>query len=132
MKQICRNLEFEKLDEETARAAYETYECVIAHMISDLQYGKREEVTVNWEELLDLRAFDAKGELHVFDRNGTKSAVRITETGEPKDSLVKYCKLRNGMNLMVKEYLEPDEDGQAVVKYTRPFAMWKGGKHGAV
>lgn len=123
MKQICRNLEFEKLDEEAAKAAYETYEFVIAHMISELQYGKIEDVTVNWEELLDLRAFDESGELHIFDRNGTKSAVRIAEKGKPEESIVKYCKMRNGMELAVKEYLEPDEDGQAVVKYTRPFAM---------
>lgn len=123
MKQICRNLEFEKLDKETAKAAYENYDFVIAHMISELQFGKKEDVTVNWNELVDLRAFDEKGELHIFDRNGIKSAVRITEKDAPEESIVKYCKMRNGMELAVKEYLEPDEDGQAVVKYTRPFAM---------
>ena len=39
------------------------------------------------------------------------------------DSILKSYLMRNGKKLVVKEYLQPDEDGQAVVKYTRPLSM---------
>ena len=70
-----------------------------------------------------MRAFKEKEELHIFERNGETKAVHVFETDEVKDIILKSYLMRNGKKLVVKEYLQPDEDGQAVVKYTRPLSM---------
>lgn len=123
MVQIVENLEMENLMLEEARESLKKYDFAIVHMISEMQYGQMSSVTVNWEELLELRAFKEREELHIFERNGERTAVHITETGEVEDSILKYYLMRNGKKLAVKEYLQPDEDGQAVVRYTRPVYM---------
>lgn len=118
------NLTFEKLTIEKAKKKISDYDFVIAHMISELQYGRTEDVTVNWEELLELRAFSATEELRVWSDGSEHKAQCCKETGTaPDDTLEFTYAMRNGKKLAVKEYLEPDEDGQVVVVYTRPFDM---------
>ncbi|WP_302419414.1 hypothetical protein [Blautia marasmi] len=123
MAQIVENLEVEELTLEEARATLGNYDFAIVHMISQMQYGEIDSINVNWEELLELRAFNDKEELHVFDRNGESKAVHVFETGNVKDIIIKSYLMRNGKKLVVKEYLQPDEDGQAVASYNRPFSM---------
>lgn len=72
MKQIVENLEMESLTLEEARDSLGDYEFAIVHMISEMQYGTMDKIAVNWEELLELRAFKEDEELHIFDRNGEK------------------------------------------------------------
>ena len=126
MMQITRGLTARTVDMDEARQAFGAYEWAIVHMISDMQYGPAAQVQVNWEELIELRAFSADGELHVYEDGDGLTAVMLTETPEAKESgsvLVKLREMKNGKSLYVKEYLEPDEDGQAVAVYARPFAM---------
>ncbi|SCJ09777.1 CRISPR-associated protein [uncultured Clostridium sp.] len=107
------------------------YPYMIAHMYSDIQCGENVHDEINWDELVELRAFDEKGELHIYEQNGGLKAVEITETEDCKeDTVVKYYPVRKAVCasakrcvLAVKEYLEDDEDGQAVVVYTRPFGL---------
>ena len=107
------------------------YPYVIAHMYSAILCGDSVHEKINWNELVELRAFDEKGELHVYEQNGGLKAVEILETEDCKeDTVVKRYAVRGAVSnsakpcyLAVKEYLEADEDGQAVVVYTRPFRL---------
>lgn len=123
MKQITEHLKAEMLEIEEARASFAGYKYAIVHMISERQYGTTENVKVNWEELVDLRAFSDKEELHVFERGGKLQAVRMVEDGEARETVTRRSPVGNGKQLVVKEYLAPDEDGQAVVVYTRPCGI---------
>lgn len=107
------------------------YPYVIAHMYSGILCGDSVHEKINWSELVELRAFDEKGELHVYEQNGGLKAVEILEIEDCKeDTVVKRYAVRGVVSnsakpcyLAVKEYLEADEDGQAVVVYTRPFRL---------
>lgn len=107
------------------------YLCVIAHMYSGIVCGEGVHDQINWQELVELRAFDETGELHVYEHRGDLKAVEIVETEDSKeDTVVKYYSVRKSVcasakpcRLKVKEYLEADEDGQAVVVYTRPVGL---------
>lgn len=107
------------------------YPYVIAHMYSDILCGDGVHERINWDELVELRAFGEKGELHVYEQNGGLKAVEILETEDSReDTVVKRYAVRGAVSnlvrpcyLVVKEYLEADEDGQAVVVYTRPFRL---------
>ncbi len=130
MKQITKYLHMEKLDLSQAKEQTAKYDYVIAHMMSELQYGPAEEVQINWEELLELRAFDEEGELHVFGSPEDLQAVRVCEVDRGGDYLVKSYRMRDQKILKVREYLAVDEDGQAVTVYTRPFAVTEDTEYG--
>ena len=55
------------------------YPYVIAHMYSDILCGNCVHDGINWDELVELRAFDEKGELLVRMADGT---VRTVYAGE--------------------------------------------------
>ncbi len=118
--------ELSELEKKAAQYPY-----MIAHMYSDILCGDSVHEKINWAELVELRAFGEKGELHVYEQNGGLKAVEILETEDCReDTVVKHyavrkavCSSANLSYLAVKEYLEADEDGQAVVVYTRPFRL---------
>ncbi|MCI9490924.1 hypothetical protein AALC75_02805 [Lachnospiraceae bacterium 48-42] len=134
MEQITEKLNMEEIEAEKAKEQIGRYDYIIAHMISDLQYGVPGDVQIQWDELVELRAFNRTEELHVFehewDSPGKLRAVRISETEGGGDCLVKSYRMRNGKILNIKEYLAADEDGQAVVVYTRPFAVTEEAEYG--
>lgn len=131
-KQIAEHLFIESVDLEEAKALAGKYDYVIAHMISELQFGTPGEVVVNWEELLELHAFGLDGELHVFGSPGELEAVKVSEEEGCLEFLEKSYRMRNQSILKVREYLKADEDGQAVVVYTRPFAVVKEGQSNGI
>ena len=70
------------------------YPYVIAHMYSDILCGNCVHDGINWDELVELRAFDEKGELHVYEQNGSLKAVEITEkenADAEEDTVIKMC-----------------------------------------
>ena len=89
MAQIVENLEVENLTMEEAKVSLGNYDFAIVHMISQMQYGEMDSIIVNWEELLEMRAFKEKEELHIFERNGETKAVHVFETDEVKDIILK-------------------------------------------
>lgn len=124
MSEKTESLMFRKISINEARRRLAEYPFSIVHMMSELQYGKTEELTVNWDELLELRAFSEKAELRIFQGNDGMEAQYCVETQDTTENvIILEYNMKNGKKLAVKEYLEPDKDGQAVVKYTRPFAM---------
>lgn len=124
MSKQIKNLEFENITIEEAKTRISGYDFCIVHMVSEFQYGRTEDVSVNWEELLELRAFSDQEELRVYRGEHELKAQCCKEMSESSEDVIKLSyQMRNGQKLTVKEYLEPDEDGQAVVMYTRPVSM---------
>ncbi len=123
VRQIADHLYMEKTDLEEAKGRVAGYGYVIAHMISQLEFGTPDEVRINWEELIELHAFGPQGELHVFGGPGELEAVTVREEENCQEFLEKSYLMRDHRVLKVREYLAADEDGQAVVVYTRPFAV---------
>lgn len=124
-RRIEDHLYIERMDLEKAKSLVGGYDYVIAHMISELQFGMPDQVNINWEELEELHAFGLKGELHVFGAPGELEAVKVEEREGCREFLEKRYLMRNHSTLKVREYLAADEDGQAMVVYTRPFAVEK-------
>lgn len=124
MSEVIKGLEFSKITIDEAKNRFSGYPYAIVHMMSELQYGRTEDISVNWDELIELRAFSETEELRVYQGNSGMTAQCCTEVSSVSDDavLIEY-EMRNGGRLSVKEYLEPDEDGQAVVVYTRPCGM---------
>ena len=124
MVKEIKNLDIRAITREEAQQRITDYTYGIVHMMSELQYGRIEELTVNWNELIELRAFSEKGELRIFQGNDGMVAQCCTETADVSNHvIILEYDMKNGKKLKVKEYLAQDEDGQAVVRYTRPFAM---------
>ena len=132
MRQITDHLCMETLDLQQAKELAGGYDYVIAHMMSDLQYGPAGQVQIDWEELLELRAFNQEEELRVFGSPEALQAVRIRELDGGGDHLVKAYPMRNRKILKVKEDLAADEDGQAVTVCVRPFAVMEDTAYGRV
>ena len=118
----------ENLDWEAARAECMSYENALVYMISRMLCGKTEQVAdkINWEECTEARFFSEQGELHFFDYEGERKAVRVTEDEKEADCIDKAYGLTGklkgaaiGQEVVVREYIEYDEDGQAVVGLTR-------------
>lgn len=135
-EQITEKLYMEEIEVQKVKELTDQYDYIIAHMISDLQYGAPGDVQIQWDELVEFRAFNRTEEIHVFEHECDSpekiKAVRVFETEGGGDCLVKSYRMRNGKILKVKEYLAADEDGQAVVIYTRPFAVTEEAEYGRV
>lgn len=124
MSDKIRGLEIQNITLEEAKQRLPEYTYGIVHMFSELQCDTMDKISVNWNELMELRAFSEQGELRVYESGNGMAAQCCTETQEDTlDAIIIKYKMSNGKTLAVKEYLEPDEDGQAVVQYTRPFAV---------
>ena len=131
-EKIADYLYMKKTDLEEAKAHAAGYDYVIAHMISELAFGTPDQVKINWEELIELHALRLDSELHVFGAPGELEAVTVEEEEGCVEFLEKSYSMRNHGILKVREYLAADEDGQAVVVYTRPFAIEKEAQDGRI
>ncbi len=104
------------------RIADHTY--ALVYMISEILLCRTSELPeIDWEECIEARFFDNDKELHIFEKDGRMQAVEITEE-DGSDCLVRKYQLAKrftdaGDLLCVHEYLDYDEDGQAVVGLTR-------------
>ncbi|MCI9101288.1 MAG: hypothetical protein HFH59_05430 [Lachnospiraceae bacterium] len=100
------------------------YEYALVYMISEMLLCKTSELPkVNWEECLEARFFSKDKELHIYEEDEEWKAVEVTEENE-RDCLVRRYQLANrfkslGALLCVHEYLDYDDDGQAMVSLTR-------------
>ncbi|MCD8109614.1 MAG: hypothetical protein LUE14_05885 [Clostridiales bacterium] len=112
------------LEEAKEKAGHYPY--LLAHMMSEVLFGKNAVDNLVWEELLDARFFSENEELHIFRCEGEWMAVVATDTddGNPDDILTLTYpvagKFRGaGRELAVRQYLSADEDGQMIVNLTR-------------
>lgn len=122
---------------EDAKELTKKMDYVIAHGISTIARGNAEDTDIPWDELVELRAFSETSEVHVFELDGEWKAVYTEECTEEQitsgdqsltaaDAIDKGYAMTGGGMLYVREYLNPDDDGQAVVAAVRPYAVKKG------
>lgn len=87
-------------------------------------------LSIDWDECLDVRCFSKEKEIHFFKHKGDWKAVLIED--DPDDvSVIRSYSLSHtpeqikGDRIFVKEYLAYDEDGQAVPVCTRLAGVGK-------
>lgn len=115
---------------EVAKKMIEGFDYALIYMISEVILKKIDKTdiveSINWEECEEARFFSENKEIHFFRENGKLQAVKTSDDkNESKmDWMQKKYKLaskfRNlGRSVLVKEYLEYDEDGQVRIAQTR-------------
>lgn len=119
-----RSFEIQEMSWEEAIEAAKGYEYALMYTLSAVLFGRVEEVLeqADWRECMEARFFNQAGELHLFDYNGRKKAVCVMDgQGEQIQREYELAGIfqKCGKYLTVKEYLEPDEDGQMVTVMTR-------------
>ena len=101
------------------------YKYALVYMMSHVHFCKVEKLPpIDWSECLEARFFSKEGEVHIYEEDEVLKAVKIT-ADEQAERIVKKYEINQGRfkgigkYLCVEEYLEYDEDGQAVVVLTR-------------
>lgn len=97
--------------------------------MSSLSLGKTPR-EIETEELLEARFFDEEQEIRLFRREEEWKAVSLVR--ETKDSVLEnwYPVIKEekfGRKILVRQYLDTDEDGQTIVTVTC-LAGWEGGE----
>jgi len=107
-----------------ARAQSTSYSYALLYMISGVKLCRAEGIgQIDWEECQEARFFSEGRELHVFEGEDGMKAVEVTDA-DGNGVIIKEFLLDNrfssvGSSVLVQEYLEYDEDGQAYVANTR-------------
>ena len=115
---------FEKMEVSKACAAIPEYEYALLYMISEVVLAKTDSIVeINWAECIEARFFLADKELHFFEADGEMQVAEVSD-GDGQDEVVKVYELAGkfqdmGKTVLVKEYIDYDEDGQANVVLTR-------------
>lgn len=100
------------------------YKYALVYMLSEVILCRTEQLKeADFRECTEARFFSPEGELHIFETEDGMQAVEVTDDGM-EDCLLKKYELapkfsEAGTVLVVQEYLDYDEDGQAVVGLTR-------------
>lgn len=95
----------------------------LVHSLSTFDFGDAKELfPFDPEELVEARFFTPETEIHFFKKNGEIRCLKVTD-GEAvfideKRSLVSKFK-GLGKKVVIRKYLEPDEDGQMIITGTR-------------
>lgn len=116
--------EIKKWKFEDARMQIQDCEFALIYMISELIFTRVEILSeINWRECVEARFFSEDKELHFFHIDGEWKIVQVSDKDE-KDTIIKKYELANkfrnlGKNVLVKEYIAYDKDGQANVTLTR-------------
>ena len=117
---------------EEAKTRINEFDYGLVYLFGQILLGRTEKIKekINWEECIEARFFSKEKELHIFDYNGMKRAVCITDTDDESGESYPYIEKRvtldkkfqreSGFEYYKKrEYITYDEDGQAVVYLTR-------------
>lgn len=109
-----------------ALSDFKKYEYALLYNMSSLILDKTESMDLtNIDECLEAYFFSSDKMLHIFEYNGELKAVEIVdEDDNAKDTIIKKYTLNTRFNkigrvVVVQEYLNFDEDGQAFVELTR-------------
>lgn len=100
------------------------YTYALLYRLSEVKLCKTEQLMdSDLKECIEARFFSEDRELHWFETEDGMCAVEVTDDGTT-DYILKKYKLApkfsgEGKILVVKEYLDYDKDGQAVVGLTR-------------
>lgn len=103
------------------------YKYGLVYENSEMLFGRTKELRdVDWEQLQEAFFFDRKSQVHIFRDGDNLKSVVVEDEAEDVYQLRNYRLNQNdkrasaaGKELVVKEYLEQDEDGQVYIKCTR-------------
>ena len=114
----------ENISETLKKENREKYKYALVYRLSEIKLCKTEQLTdADFDECTEARLFSADRELHLFETEEGMCAVEVADDGASECILKKYELAsrfsKEGKTLVVKEYLDYDEDGQAVVCLTR-------------
>lgn len=118
IKECIKELSFDEAKELGLKC-----ENVLAYEISRIVFGVGKSNDINWEECTEVFFFDETKQVHmIHEGDEWKSVVFEDKTGNPFvektykliSKLLGECK-----NIVKREYLDNDEDGQTYVVYTR-------------
>lgn len=104
-----------------------SYEHVLAYEFSRIVWGNPSEVSVNWDECTEAYLFNEKEQIHVWNDGMEHKAAKLAGEDATDHYIDKKLLLADRFGkdkmLIVREYLEPDEDGQVFVAYTRLLSV---------
>lgn len=115
------------LDFQEAKNIIEDYEYCLIYMISEMILNQTVRVSeINWEEVKEAWFFGKQGQLHIYRYNDILSAALLDDadltdahTLEKTYRLAGKFKAAGFGQVIVKEYIDFDEDGQSYAAYTR-------------
>lgn len=103
----------------------QNYEYVYLQMISEhiLDYASSIS-SIEWDELLEGYLFNRDSQIHIYREEDELLAVLITDDVEDAHIIDRKYEIAKkyktiGKNVIVREYLKADEDGQSYVAVTR-------------
>ena len=111
------------LSKTEAMECLKEYPYILVYEKSRVMLGNPEDISINEQDLIEARAFSKNAELHLFKCEKEWVAV-LTEDDGDAESITRSYQLSNrfssaGGEIVVKDYLSADEDGQVYVKLTR-------------
>lgn len=118
-------LEILQYKQEEFEQRIENYPYALLYYLSEVQLTKcaKLEKKIDFSQLLEGRFFGQQGELHIFRDEEQLRAVEVKEIGKTDYIEQKVIFGKNfqkaGRYLMVRKYVDYDDDGQAVVALTR-------------
>lgn len=118
----------QKLSLEDTKNKVPSYDYGLIYYMSSMVFDRISNIyDIDWEECLEAYFFNEKGQLHIYREDDVLTAREFVET-ENLTVVEKKYELANsfkglGSSVVVREYLEPDEDGQMYVAYKRMSAV---------
>ncbi|TCS78932.1 hypothetical protein [Tepidibacillus fermentans] len=93
----------------------------LVYSYNSVQLTRIEDLLIDRETLIEARFFNEDSEVHIFKRDELE-AVIFMETEDDLDHSFSENHLleRFGDKLIIKHYLDYDQDGQAYIRYSRP------------
>ncbi len=110
-------MKIKPLEYESAKEQIKEYEQGLVYYISSTEVIKPVQDEIVWEECLEARFFSEKAELRFF-RDGSSWIVSMAsdEEGDTTvDEIYEAARSSIGEKVKIREYYEPDEDGQMVL-----------------
>jgi hypothetical protein len=120
------------LSVETAKREGMALPWALVRQLSSFQMGKTEALSIDWDEVTEVRFFDESKEIRLFERNGELSAAIVSDSEEDKKNEknkenVTFRDVQKelghkgqfGSAVTIREYFAYDEDGQLYLAASR-------------
>ena len=112
-----------KLNINDAYAKVSEFDYALIYLMSEVVFGRTSDLkSFEWDECLEARFFSDDKEMHIWAED-EMNAILVEDVDHEDQREIKYVLaslFQNvGKNIVVKQYLENDEDGQSNVVLTR-------------
>jgi hypothetical protein len=114
------------LSVETAKRDGMALRWALVRQLSSFQMGETDSLSIDWDEVTEVRFFDESKEIRLFERNGELSAAIVSDSEEDTENVTfrdVQKKLEHkgqfGFAVTIREYFAYDEDGQLYLASSR-------------